>query len=162
MPREFDLLGHPIPDNHGQPGANGHVATAKNVSKIRLLLVAGMTKKAIAAELGLSVPTLNKHYFTSQEKSLRSARAQAICDAKAANLLRLHQASEKGNVAAIKEMNAILSAEAMKDRVKDAVESPGDTKPSPSRRKVAGKKAQQVDAARAAIAQNDLLDPTVH
>lgn len=105
--RFFDLLGDPIPDGRGEVGRTGHVATAQNVSRVRELLVSGMGKGAIAAELGISIPTLNKHYFESGRVSLAAARAKAVAESKAKALLLLNREAAKGNVTAIK---AVLAA----------------------------------------------------
>ncbi|WP_147112123.1 hypothetical protein [Tateyamaria sp. syn59] len=165
MNPKFDLLGDPIPENHGEPGANGHIATKENVKKVKLLLVSGFEKKDIAAELGISVPTLNKHYFRSGLKGVKAARKKALAEEKAANLLRLDQAASKGNVTAIRELNSILAAEAMKDLAREvAGDETGETKPKPAPSSAPrGKKQQQADAAVRAIAGNPLLDPkSVH
>lgn len=77
----FDLLDDPIPDNFGKPGASGHLATAENVNKVRLLLIAGKEKKAIAAQLGITVPTLTKHHFRSGAIGVNDERQRALADA---------------------------------------------------------------------------------
>ncbi len=160
MAGNFDLLGDPIPENHGKAGANGHIPTAENVKKVRLLLVAGMEVSRIAEQLGISMPTLRKHYFSSGVKrDVRAARRRAIADEKAKALLRLDKAAEKGNVTAIKEMNAILQAERIKDLSRDAAgddEQPAEKPEAPAPR---NKKDQRVDAAVAAIDGDDLLNP---
>ncbi len=74
MNRKFGLLGDPIPENHGKPGANGHVPTAENARKIRVLLVVDMKKAQIARYLGITFPTLNKHYFQSGKVNLQHSR----------------------------------------------------------------------------------------
>lgn len=140
MPREFDLLGDPIPENKGKPGANGHVATSENVNKVRLLVLSSWTSAQIAEELGISVPTLNKHYF--QNKSIKHARKTVLTEAKGRVLLQLDKEASGGNVSAQKELFKILEREQLKDLSEDLT--------SPSRRKPAklGKKQQRkVDAA---------------
>ncbi|MEP4195971.1 MAG: hypothetical protein ABJL99_10090 [Aliishimia sp.] len=152
-------MGDPIPDNHGKAGANGHIATSESVNKVRMLLVAGYDKKDIAAQLGISIPTLSKHYFSRGLKQIERARSSALAAAKAKNILRLDQAAGKGNVAAIKALNdiyqaeliSILAAEIAGGRVGE------DPKPKAAPR---GKKDQQVDAAKATLKNNPLLDPT--
>lgn len=105
MAREFDLLGDPIPEGRGKPGATGHIATAKNVNKVRWLLVSGMKKPDIAAHLGISIPTLNKHYF--KKLTLRNAQLAAISEARGRTLLQLDAAAQSGSVSAMKEINKI-------------------------------------------------------
>lgn len=162
MNPKFDLLGDPIPDNYGKAGANGHIATAENINKVRLLLIAGMDKKDIAAELGISQPTLTKHYFQSGCKAVKDARRRALADERAKNLLRLDKAAEKGNVTAIKELNAVLSAEAMKDRARDAAGDGDQPAPRKASTGPTGKKDQQIAQAQQALLDDDMLNPKVH
>ena len=102
MAREFDLLGDPVPENFGKPGANGHVPTAEKLNKVRLLVVAKWTAKQIADELGISVPTLNKHYF--RNASIKRSRAIAIAEAQGRVMLQLDLAASEGSVSAMKEL----------------------------------------------------------
>ncbi|MGH1579068.1 hypothetical protein [Planktotalea sp.] len=104
--REFDLLGDPIPVNRGSAGANGHIATSKNINKVRLLVAAKWTAAQIAEELGVSVPTLNKHYF--RNSSIKKARLKVIAEVRGRVMLRLGDAIDDGNVAAMKHMGQIL------------------------------------------------------
>ncbi|WP_157946809.1 hypothetical protein [Thalassobius sp. I31.1] len=161
MNPKFDLLGHPIPENHGKAGANGHIVTPENVNKVRLLLIAGRQKKDIAADLGISIPTLTKHYFLSGAKEVKEARQRALADERAKNLLRLDEAASKGNVTAIRELNSILAAEAIKDRARE-FNGVTEEKSAPARPAPRGKKEQQIDAAKRVLETDDLLDPRVH
>lgn len=163
MNPKFDLLGDPIPENHGKAGANGHIATAENVNKVMLLLAARVDKKQIAVELGITVPTLTKHYFHSGAKAVKDARRRALSDLRARNMLLLDRAASKGNVAAIKELNALLLAEIISDKARDAAEVPEEEATKQSEKVVhRGKKEQQAAAAEDAISQNDLLNPRMH
>lgn len=117
---KFDLLGHPIPDSRGQPGRTGHVPTPEIASKVRTLLVAGLTLDRIAIEVGVSVPTLRKHYFANGKVNRRHARDMALAEAKAKNMLQLQDQADAGNVSAMKEVRKIVEREqllAMDDRV---------------------------------------------
>lgn len=109
MARDFDLLGHPIPDNHGEVGRTGHVVTPENVNKVRSLVIAGWTARAIAEEIGVTGPTLTKHYLNS--RPVREAKRRALSEAKATVLVQLSAAAAKGNVTAIKEMHRIVEKE---------------------------------------------------
>ncbi|MCA0922181.1 hypothetical protein [Pseudooceanicola nanhaiensis] len=157
MARDFDLLGDPIPANHGKPGANGHTPNAKSLNKVRMLHVAGVPKKEIAEELGISQPTLNKHYFQNGRLNLKDARAAARKQARAKILLRLDEAADAGNVSAMKAIKAILDEEDMAELARQAV---GDDAP---KRKEAplpkGKKEQLTAEAAAVIEDDDLLNP---
>lgn len=94
----FDLLGDPIPPNWGKRGRPPHIATAENRNKIMLLLAQGWTDARIAGALGITVPTLKKHYF-----SLLKIRDTARDRVEAIGLLRLWKLGQEGNVAAMKE-----------------------------------------------------------
>lgn len=107
MAVKFDLLGDPIPEGRGKAGRTGHVATKENASKIRVLLLAGMAVGEIAKHLGLSAPTLRKHYFQSGKVNARLAQEMALSETRAKNMLLLQKEADKGNVSAIKEMNRI-------------------------------------------------------
>ena len=111
MPREFDLLGDPIPDNHGKPGANGHTPTAESINKVRGLLAADVDLKDIALELGITAPTLRKHYFQSGKIKVKDAKQRARQELRAKLMLKLDEQVDKGNVSAIKTMKQILDEE---------------------------------------------------
>ena len=81
----------------------------ENVNRIRLLVVAKWTAAQIADEIGISVPTLNKHYF--RNKSIKHARAVSIAEAKGRILLQLNKAADDGNVAAQKELLKLVERE---------------------------------------------------
>ncbi|WP_216671399.1 hypothetical protein, partial [Mangrovicoccus sp. HB161399] len=106
--REFDLLGHPIPENFGKPGRNGHIVTPESVMKVRRLVLAGMDAKEVAAELGISAPTVRKHYFP--KGPIRNAARRFLVEQRARMLTYLDEAAAEGNVAAIKEMLKQLDA----------------------------------------------------
>ncbi|MBP0438432.1 hypothetical protein [Tianweitania sediminis] len=94
----FDLLGDPIPANFGGRGRPPHVPTKENRNKIMLLLAQGWVDKRIAGALGISEPTLRKHYFRELKvRDLARDRVEAI------GLLSLWNMGREGNVAAMKE-----------------------------------------------------------
>lgn len=102
------MLGDPIPDGRGEPGRTGHIPTAENAKKIRALLVAGMKNQQIARELGISVPTLRKHYFQSGKINARMAREMAIAEMRARNILRLDAQADKGSVSAMRALEPLI------------------------------------------------------
>ena len=140
MEREFDLLGDPIPENKGKPGANGHVATSKNTNKVRMLVLSRWTSAQIAEELGITVPTLNKHYF--KNRSIKHARKTVLNEVKGRVLLQLDKEASDGNVSAQKELFKILEREQLAELSKDM------TSPARAKAPKLGKKQQRkVDAA---------------
>ncbi|MFT4129953.1 hypothetical protein [Labrys sp. (in: a-proteobacteria)] len=94
----FDLLGDPIPPNHGKRGRPQHVPTKENSNKIMLLLAQGWPDARIAGAMGITVPTLKKHYF-----SLLRSRDVARDRVEAIGLLTYWNQGREGNVAAMKE-----------------------------------------------------------
>jgi len=94
----FDLLGDPIPVNWGKRGRPPHIPTPENRNKIMLLLAQGWTDARIAGALGITVPTLKKHYF-----SVLKARDVARDRVESIGLLSLWNMGREGNVAAMKE-----------------------------------------------------------
>ncbi|AZN72751.1 helix-turn-helix domain-containing protein [Georhizobium profundi] len=94
----FDLLGDPIPEGFGKKGRPPHIPTEKNRSKIILLLAQGWTDPRIAGALGISLPTLRKHYFRELKvRDIARDRVEAI------GLLTLWEQAKAGNTAAMKE-----------------------------------------------------------
>lgn len=158
---KFDLLGDPIPENKGNPGANGHVPTKENANKIRVLLLAGSTLDFIASQLGISAPTLRKHYFQNGRVKLDQARQRAINEMHAKSLLLLDAAAENGNVAAQKKMMDVVE-KANRDLIEDDLLSGLEHKKEAPSKKVEplGKKAHASAVAAETIEQDDLLDPT--
>lgn len=140
MTREFDLLGDPIPDGRGQPGRTGHIATAENVNKVRVLVLAGWGVKEIAEELGIRAPTLRKHYFPN--RSIKDASRRVLLEQRARTMLQLDEAAAKGNVGAQKEILRLV--EALERKMLGEVAPRSEPKPERSR---LGKKARRQIAA---------------
>lgn len=108
MNPKFDLLGDPIPEGRGKPGRTGHVPTSENARKIRALLVAGMKPAEIAKQLGISGPTLRKHYFANGKINVKMARQMATSEMRARNILRLDAQADKGNVSAMRTLETLI------------------------------------------------------
>lgn len=142
MARDFDLFGNPLPRNLGEPGRNEHVATAENVSRVRQLVLAGFTREKIAEELGISRPTLRKHYLPD----LKQARSTALSEMKAKMVAHLDKAAEAGNVAAMKELLRIVREEELEDGVGATMPRP----PAEPREEDVGKKEAANRAAQSA------------
>jgi hypothetical protein len=94
----FDLLGDPIPQGYGKRGRPPHIRTKENSNKIILLLAQGWPDQRIAAAIGITIPTLKKHYFS--ELKVRDAARDRV---EAIGLLSLWSLGREGNVAAMKE-----------------------------------------------------------
>lgn len=108
MAVEFDLFGNPLPRNAGQPGRNEHAPDDETARKIRCLLITGMALADIGKAIGLSVPTIRKHYFANGKVKAAQARQVAIAHQKAKVICQLDDQCEAGNVSAMKEMRKIV------------------------------------------------------
>jgi predicted transcriptional regulator len=96
---DFDLLGDPIPPGFGRRGRPQHLPTDEKRRIVVVLMAFGRKDEEIAASLGITPPTLRKHYF----RELRGrADARARLDAKLFGALLAEV--EKGNVTAIDKM----------------------------------------------------------
>lgn len=63
MSYDFDLFGNPVDAAGRKAGRPEHEPTQEMIINIMVLLAAGMTNKEVAQTVGISVPTLRKHYF---------------------------------------------------------------------------------------------------
>lgn len=98
----FDLLGHPVPRNKGKRGRPQHAPTAENLEKAILLYAADRSDADVAAAIGITIPTLKQHYFSSLE--LQRARRNARMIVEGELLARLNRLSLAGNVAATEKL----------------------------------------------------------
>ena len=98
----FDLLGHPVPANKGQKSRPQHAPTAENLEKLVLLFGMGRSEAECAAAIGVSIPTMKKHYFSSPD--LRRAKQHAGLVLEAELLQRLNQQSLDGKTSATEKL----------------------------------------------------------
>ena len=83
-------------------GRPGFKPTAQQRKDVKLFVACGMSEPRIASVIGIAKNTLRKH-FTDE---LRDGREIEM----AANLRRLRKAADKGNVTAMKQLDARFSA----------------------------------------------------
>ncbi|MEM6617462.1 MAG: hypothetical protein AAF619_13125 [Pseudomonadota bacterium] len=95
---DIDLFGEPMRLGAKGVGRPEHEPSEKIANKIMLLLAQGWAFKRIASTIGLSVPTMRKHYF-----SVLAARQTARDKVEAEGLAELWRLGREGNVAAMKE-----------------------------------------------------------
>ena len=152
---DLDLFGDPLPEGFGRRGRPPHEVTPRNRNKVMLLLALGWAPPRIAATLGVTMPTLRKHYFSE----LRS-RAVMLDRLKAKHLTALVDQVNDGNVQAIKELGRLL------DRADAALFGIGsdDEEDAPEPQRGLGKKEAAAIAATTAGKGtewgDDLLPPT--
>jgi hypothetical protein len=103
------------------------------------LLAQGWTTERIANAIGITQPTLRKHYF-----SLLKARERARDQVTARRIFALHAEAFGGNVAAIKELNRLEERDLLAEL--QAKFASADSSDEPDRR---GKKEMLAEQARA-------------
>jgi hypothetical protein len=101
--REVDLFGDPVMPRHEGRGRPEHVRTLANSNKVLLAFARGLTVKEAATAIGVSVPTLRKHY--SSEVAQRDAAAIRF---EMVQLTRLNEGAKAGSVSAEKELGRRL------------------------------------------------------
>lgn len=139
---EFDLLGAPVPRNKGEPGRDAHAFDPEIAKKIRVLLCADMTLGRIAKEVGISTPTMRRVYFQNGGVNRAQAKRVALAEQRAKILLRLDEAADKGNVAAMKAQVQILDGQIAKAEADEEERRRAKAPAKPE-----GKKARAIQAA---------------
>jgi hypothetical protein len=82
-------------------GRPEHVRTRRNASLAALLFAMGRDVAEVAKALGITQPTLRKHYFSEvQQRDVMLLKLEGDV------LLKLFEAAETGNVGAMKELMA--------------------------------------------------------
>ncbi|KQX35324.1 hypothetical protein ASD04_14885 [Devosia sp. Root436] len=98
-----------------------------------------MSDDAVATALGISAPTLRKHF--SHELDVGTAKTRAEL------LLALHQSAMAGNVSAQKKALELVTASAAGERLKDRETAPAASAATPASALKRGKKEIQKQAA---------------
>ena len=132
-----DLFGDPILPRQEGRGRPEHEWSLENSNKVLLAFADGRSVKEAATVIGVSVPTLRKHYFAEVAK-----RDQARLRMKFTQMARLNQAAQDGNVAAEKELMKRLDKSALAE-LSERVANRG----SEPNQKAKGKKEQRRDTA---------------
>lgn len=137
---DHDLFGDPI-----QPGKEGrgrpeHSWSRENSNKVLLAFARGLSVKEAATAIGVSVPTLRKHYSSEVGK-----RTDARLRMEMTQLARLNSAATAGNVAAEKELFKRLDKAEIAN-VAARVADRGNTGRTPAPPKLGKKEAAKVEA----------------
>ncbi len=103
MAENFDLLGDPIPEGFGKRGRPPHIPSTEKRNKVILLLALGKDNDCIARALGITKPTLKKHYF--RELKVRDEARDRVDGIR---VMALWCQVREGNVAALKEFNRLM------------------------------------------------------
>jgi hypothetical protein len=140
-----DLFGDPVQKLREGPGRPEVVWNKETSDRVLLGFARGLTVKAVAEIVALSVPTLRKVYFSECAK-----RKTALLRLEMAQLVRLNTAAAAGNVGADRELARRLDQLRMRDNAAK------DQSPRPSAVVKPGKKEA---AMAAALEQRGLYEP---
>lgn len=155
---DLDLLGDPVPEGFGRRGRPPHVPTPDKRTKVLLCLAQGWPNGRIARALGITEPTLRKHYF--RELKVRDEARDRL---EATRLHRLWSMGREGNVAALKEFGRIMERQdADEARRRFDEETEAGVVAETARRKLGKKEAAQLEAQSAGHGTDwgsDLLGP---
>lgn len=142
----FDLFGNPFVERPTKRGRPPHVVTPKTRKRVSMLVALGWLNPRIAEAMGVSLPTLHKHYFYElRQREVARDRLE---------LRRLEMAwdmAEAGNVGAFKEFGKLLERN---DRM-EIERQMGQRKSDENQSERPGKKV--VDEQRAMDADADLM-----
>jgi len=105
-----DLFGDPVLAGKETRGRPEHSWSLANSNKVLIAFAKGLSVKDAAVAIGVSVPTLRKHYFAEVAK-----RQAARVRMEIAQLARLNNAAAGGNVAAEKELFKRMDKAALAD-----------------------------------------------
>lgn len=138
---EVDLFGDPVVTREEGRGRPEHRWTLENSNRVLLAFAAGYSVKEAATSIGVSVPTLRKHYFSEVAK-----RDSAALRMEMLQLARLNQSAGSGKTAAEKELFKRLEKGRLRALSQSvASQEPAAQRPQQPARK--GKKEQAIEAA---------------
>ena len=133
-------------------GRPSHVRSEEKVNKVMVLLAMDKSNLQIANALGITEPTLRKHYFP--ELKVRAMARDAL---EAEVLVALVGEAKAGSVGAFKQVQARFDRIEMALRAKAIA---GDEDRKPQQRAIPkGKKDQAKQAAEDVLAENPLFNP---
>lgn len=137
---DVDLFGDPVLPRAEGRGRPEHRWTRENSNRVLLAFAAGYSVKEAATAIGVSVPTLRKHYFAEVAK-----RESAALRMEMVQLARLNDAAGAGKTAAEKELFKRLEKARLR-ALSQTVAAPGPAQPAPPKRRK-GKKEEALEAA---------------
>jgi hypothetical protein len=141
MNDDFDLFGNPYDASPKKAGRPEHVPTEENIINIMVLLASGMTNREVAKTVGLSVPTLRKHYL-----HLTKSREVLLSRLKAKLRTAQIQQGLAGNAAALAASLRMLDTVSAERVARDLQ---GRVANQPAARGYVSKKEQQLESAQA-------------
>ncbi|MCO6386361.1 hypothetical protein [Aliihoeflea sp. 40Bstr573] len=143
----FDLFGNPWVEKPKRRGRPVHEVSQRNRNRVSMLVALGWANPRIATVLGITLPTLHKHYFY-ELRQREGARDQL----EVRRLELAWEMAEAGNVGALREFGRLLDRSDQME-IERAMASRPPAESQTSERP--GKKA--TDAQRAMAADADLM-----
>lgn len=131
-----DLFGDPILPRADGRGRPEHRWSLENSNKVLLAFARGLSVKQAATAIGVSVPTLRKHY--SSELGQREAAALRF---EMVQLARLNDGAKGGSVAAEKELGRRLEKAKLQQLSENVIDRGRPKKPAPLGKKEAAREA---------------------
>ena len=101
-----DLFGFPLYPGHGRRGRPRHVPTPELRARVRNMRADGINQSAIAAAVGISIPTLHMHYFDELESSSQVWRRRAETDGALSMAGRIDESMRADEVAMFDQVGA--------------------------------------------------------
>jgi hypothetical protein len=145
---DFDLFGNPYIAEPPRRGRPPHAVTKETRNRVSMLVALGWANPRIAGVLGVTLPTLRKHYFFELRQ-----RDVARDKLEARRIEMAWQLAESGNVAALREFGRLLDRNDLMDaEAKFAADKQNESKATDKPR---GKK--EIDRVRALEADADLM-----
>jgi DNA invertase Pin-like site-specific DNA recombinase len=136
-----DLFGLPVLVREATRGRPGHVRTDENAKRVSMLFAMNRSVAEVAVALGISQPTLRKHYFSEVQQ--REAMLDRL---EADQLVKLFNQSASGSTAATKALLDRCDDARTARRLAAAHRENGAVKPEPVAK--LGKKEAAEQAAR--------------
>jgi hypothetical protein len=133
---DVDLFGDPIQPRSEGRGRPEHCWSRENSNKVLLAFARRLSVKDAATAIGVSVPTLRKHY--SSEVAQRDAAALRF---EMVQLSRLNEGAKAGSVAAEKELGRRLDKAALQHLAEKVVDRGVTKKAAPLGKKEAARVA---------------------
>lgn len=141
MDADFDLFGNPWIDEPVRRGRPPHVVTVRTRNRVSMLLALGWSTPRISSALGITLPTLRKHYFYElRQQEVARDRLE---------LRRLELAwelAESGNVGALKEFGKLMERNDRMEAERAMAAGSDKAAPSVGKKVVAAQLAMDADA----------------
>lgn len=142
-----DLFGQAVTLPSGARGRPSHRWSVENENRVLLGLAMGLSTAEIANGLGISTPTLRKHYFSAlKRREMQRTRFELWRGAVLADQ------AQNGNIGAMRELGKIIDRHDARQAARELTEAQGD---APAPRMPKGKKEQARLEAQEALSSDE-------